>query len=154
MSYEFDKEQIKQEFREFLKESNEKLPEDILPKFLEKYETNGIDKIIMEIWNKMSESKQKLVINIPGIKGSVNAKISKKYGFEAKIKTADKKYIGLVYNFEYRGLGLHTSNLSQTEIGISTNVDETALIMFVGSSVRYARVNVKLPKSLYKDLIK
>ena len=154
MSYEFDKEQIKKEFREFLKESKEKLPEDILTKFLEKYETGGIDKIIMEIWNKLSESKQKLVINIPGIKGSVNAKISKKYGSEAKIKTDDKKYIGLVYNFEYRGLGLHPSNLSQTEIGISTNNDETELIMFAGSSVRYARVTVKLSKSLYKDLIK
>lgn len=141
-------------FREWLREAEKiKLPNDILSKLLEKYGTDGIDKIIMDIWGKMSESKQKLVIGIPGIKGSVNAKIFKTYKTEAKIKVDDKKYIGLVYDFEYRGLGNHPSNQSRVEIGISTNADESELIMFAGSSVRYARVNIKISKSLYKDLI-
>ena len=146
-------------FREWLRESelNEaektKLPPDILNKFLEKYNTNGIDKIIMGIWDKLSESKQKFIIGVPGIKGNINPKIHKTYKTDAKIKIDDKRYIGLVYDFEYIGLGNHPSNRSQTEIGISTNYDETELIMFSGISVQYARIKIPLSKSLYKDLI-
>jgi hypothetical protein len=146
-------------FREWIKEQElleaekPKLPIDILDKFLAKYNTEGIDKIIIEIWNKLSESKQKIIIGVPGIKGNINPKIHKSYKTDAKIKRDDKKYIGVVYDFEYQGLGNHPSNRSQTEIGISTNYDETELIMFSGISVQYARIKINLSKSLYKDLL-
>lgn len=129
------------------------LPDNILSKFLDKFGTEGIDELIMSAWSKMSESKQKLAIGIPGIKGSVNAKIRKQYKTDARIKLDDKKYIGLVYEFEYRGLGLHPSNNNKVEFGITTNSDKSELIIFTGL-INYPKISIKISKSLYKDLLK
>jgi hypothetical protein len=134
-----------------LNEAKEVLPDDILSKFLDKFGTDGIDKLIMSAWEKMPESKQKLAIGIPGIKGSVNAEIIKRYKTDARIKLDDKKYIGVVSEFEYRGLGNHPSNNNTVEFGITTNSDESELIIFTGL-IKYPKISIKISKSLYKDL--